>query len=413
MCKACAAVAEPPRQGRPRLKLWAIEGRYHCGIIGTCLTLGELKVLAGKVGLRTATASPSDYEIHSAMVHLASRDRNVGKALDKLLDRKHAPSIRGFAKAREPAGVAALWREALDQGDVAGPYWAVLSHPATTEAVRNTVFGDVHMLSHQVGAATRSDLRRIHVLEQEKAVLEGKVARQQERLRSEIGCRDAEIGDLRRALDDERNEVHRLAHAAHAASELAALRAMVEELRSHLAIEEGRRRLAEELARQLQSDLCASERDLDLLAAENRTLEAENRLFETRVLTLLTQEADEDGCRDCGRLDLCGRCILVVGGRDRQVHHFRRLVESCNGTFAHHDGGLEESLHRLPALCGGADAVVCPVDCVSHQAHDAVKRLCRRWDKPFVPMRRSGLGALALALESIATARATAILPAS
>jgi hypothetical protein len=48
--------------------------------------------------------------------------------------------------------------------------------------------------------------------------------------------------------------------------------------------------------------------------------------------------------------------------------------------------------------------VLFPVDCVSHSAHDEVKRLCRRWEKPFVPLRHSGLGAFIRALSSIAGA---------
>ena len=53
----------------------------------------------------------------------------------------------------------------------------------------------------------------------------------------------------------------------------------------------------------------------------------------------------------------------------------------------HHDGGEEHSLHVLEGLVGRADAVFCPIDCVSHQACLAAKQLCRRLEKPFVPLR--------------------------
>ena len=43
-----------------------------------------------------------------------------------------------------------------------------------------------------------------------------------------------------------------------------------------------------------------------------------------------------------------------------------------------------------------------PVDCVSHLALAEIKRLCRRWNKPYLPIRRSGLSALARALENLA-----------
>ena len=56
-------------------------------------------------------------------------------------------------------------------------------------------------------------------------------------------------------------------------------------------------------------------------------------------------------------------------------------------------------MERLKSLFGRADAVVFPVDCVSHAALAKIKCLCRRWDKPYFPMRRSGLSALAGALD--------------
>ena len=41
----------------------------------------------------------------------------------------------------------------------------------------------------------------------------------------------------------------------------------------------------------------------------------------------------------------------------------------------------------LERLIGRAEAVFCPIDCVSHQACLMAKQLCRRLEKPFVPLR--------------------------
>jgi hypothetical protein len=40
-----------------------------------------------------------------------------------------------------------------------------------------------------------------------------------------------------------------------------------------------------------------------------------------------------------------------------------------------------------------------PVDCVSHDAVGAIKRLCRRTSKPFIPLRSSSVTSFAAALE--------------
>jgi hypothetical protein len=43
------------------------------------------------------------------------------------------------------------------------------------------------------------------------------------------------------------------------------------------------------------------------------------------------------------RIDLEGKRVLYVGGRVKLTPHLRSLVESHNGRFEHHDGGLEDS----------------------------------------------------------------------
>ena len=48
-----------------------------------------------------------------------------------------------------------------------------------------------------------------------------------------------------------------------------------------------------------------------------------------------------------------------------------------------------------------ADAVLCPIDCVSHDACNCVKKMCKRFQKPFVLMRSAGLSSLAKGLSEI------------
>jgi hypothetical protein len=55
----------------------------------------------------------------------------------------------------------------------------------------------------------------------------------------------------------------------------------------------------------------------------------------------------------------------------------------------------------LPALLTRADAVLFPLDCVGHAACDQVKRLCKRMEKTYVPVPRSGLGSFMRALARV------------
>ncbi|MGE5515218.1 MAG: DUF2325 domain-containing protein [Bacteroidota bacterium] len=100
-------------------------------------------------------------------------------------------------------------------------------------------------------------------------------------------------------------------------------------------------------------------------------------------------------------VDLKGRRILYVGGRNR-TPHVRRLIEERNGRFEYHDGGMEESIDRLGTLLRKADAVLFPVNFVSHSALNKVKSLCRSLDKPYFPLRHSGLDSIVSALSTIA-----------
>ena len=102
-------------------------------------------------------------------------------------------------------------------------------------------------------------------------------------------------------------------------------------------------------------------------------------------------------------MNLSGRQILFVGGRGRHTAHFRRLVEQANGSFAYHDGGMEDNLSRLSGLFRRADVVLFPVDCISHAAQSKVKQLCRESGVPFYPIQRTGMGAFTRALETLST----------
>ena len=68
------------------------------------------------------------------------------------------------------------------------------------------------------------------------------------------------------------------------------------------------------------------------------------------------------------------------------MRHFRALVESANGRFAHHDGDIEDGAQRLDRVLSQADVVLCPIDCVSHSAYLRAKKFCKRAAKTFVPL---------------------------
>jgi hypothetical protein len=176
--------AEPfaARGPKRRTTIWEMHQSVHCSIIGTCLSGAELRRLMLKLGIEGA-ATADDHTLRKQGVALASRSQGGGKFIQKALDRRHEMAIKQCARLKDEAALSAYWEDALRRGDIPGAYWAVLSHPAAGDALMRRAFGDVHMLSHMVGAANRVDIRRLRQLEDENAAFAAKLESQQRQLR--------------------------------------------------------------------------------------------------------------------------------------------------------------------------------------------------------------------------------------
>jgi len=124
---------------------------------------------------------------------------------------------------------------------------------------------------------------------------------------------------------------------------------------------------------------------------------------ETQASATLTATAEEPACPD-----LRGNCVLCVGGRKQVRDHYRRVVEAANGRFLHHDGGIEQGSSHLAQMLERADQVVCPVDCVGHQAVRCVKNHCRRKGTPCRFLDSASVTALSRALPQLPVARPAA-----
>jgi Uncharacterized protein conserved in bacteria (DUF2325) len=371
-----------------RSKIWDLSPNYHCAVVGTCLGGAEARRLLAKLGLIDGDTL-TEHEVHAKAVILARHADQGGRALNKTLDRLHHAAIGRFAAARDEASLVVMWNDALARADIAGGFWAVLTHPVATAAVASKAFGEVHMLSHLMGAANRADIRRLRQLETEKTVLEDKFARQQARLRDIVLDRDAKT----RALEETRAQS--LATAPRPVDADSALYDLARDLRRRLEAERASRRHAEQSRSKLETEL-AAEREMRQLAEREAALLVEE--LQSAEAHLAAADSDEES--PGGAPDLQGQAILYVGGRPNQVPHLRRLSERCAALFLYHEGG-EDHGDKLPSLIARSDAVLFPVDCVSHDAAIGLKRLCRQLAKPYIPLRSASLSAFLAALSRI------------
>ena len=370
-----------PSIKRQRAKLWELNESIHCSIIGTCLTTGELRRVMAKL-VREGVAGVSDHDLHSQAVGLCNQHTQAAKLVHKALDQRHEFVIKRFAKIAGEAAVLDAWAQHRKSGDIPGAYWAMLTHPDVGADGVRQAFGDVHMLSHLIGAANRADIRRLTILEDENATLRAKVERQQARLQQEIATRDETIRRLGALA------TRQIVSDAPTATEdaLTGLRHLVSDLQTRLDRETTRRERLEQ-----RSAEAAEATQTSLTQA--RAAEARARAAERELVALDAQE-----CRDDDNPKLIPQRVLYVGGRPSATERMRDLLGAVGGSLLTHDGGRHDHPSLLPGLIGQADIVVFPVDCISHDAALTIKRLCRQQSRPWAPLRTSGLGSFLAAL---------------
>jgi hypothetical protein len=392
-----ASAAEPRRR-----RIWELSGSFHCSIIGTCLTTSELRQVLNRMPL-PGVHKESDHALHGRAVLLAGKKDHTSKLLQKALDRRHRSVISQFGKARNVEELRHQWATAVHRAEIPGAYWAVMTHPEATEDLVRHVFGEVHMLSHLVGAANRADIRRLRELEIENAALQEKVARQQTQLRDAVVTREATIANLSQLLGKAIARQERKARTAPDNDmERDTTAHLVADLRDRLEAEAAAGQRAERRLHRLIAQLGNEKRQRH--AVEQRELELQR---EIEVLDLsLSKQLPAPESEEARDAHLKGATLLYVGGRAHQVAHLRMLAEQRGATLLHHDGGIDDRSGLLAAQVARADLVFFPVDCVSHNAVAVVKRVSRQIGKHYVALRTSGLTSFAAALHrDVARAR--------
>ena len=240
------------------------------------------------------------------------------------------------------------------------------------------------MMSHICGASHRGDARAIAEARRDKADL----AR---RLTGVIAERNDDISR-------QRTEIERLTKLVR---ELEPLAVECGRLRGLMEADERGARLAamESEVAALREENAAFRQKCARIELQREHLKARLEALRKPVDYSVPQSLVSQSPRDVDAVfenseaphDLCGSCLLYVGGRRRTVCRLQQLVEQQNGCLLHHDGGVENSRAILSDLIKRADAVFFPVDCVSHGAAGAVKTLCESHGIPYRPLRTASV----------------------
>ena len=376
-----------------RPKLWDLDDKHHCPIIGTCLSMDELLRFARR--FHFAAPLNDEFALHVEAVGL-SRSRNpASEAIQRHLDRKYSSWLDRFAKLKSDAELRHSWRDSMVRGDVAGPLWALCTHRAASVATQQQAYADIHMLSHQVGAGQAADARRLMHLEKENLELKSGLKRELAALRRQLAA--AEAG---------------LAEQESLRTETATLQKRLQRFESgQVIVEMGQRLMALQTTHdtlvsasgrvwEVERNLKDLREDTARIAAERDSALAERDALEQLLRAMEPAGCDKPGGDDCAGCEhaLTERCILYVGGRASLLAQYRQLAGRLGISLIHHDGGQEEALSRLPELIRGADAVLCPTDNISHNAYYHVKAHCKRVGKPCLFYKGGGVSGFALAV---------------
>ena len=381
-----------------RARLTDLDANIHCSIIGTCLSTTELRKLIGRYVPQLSSKDATDVEIHHTAVNLSTGGGIVAKELNKALDARHALAIKKFRGALDEKALKLLWQEALAQGDVPGAYWALMTHPESTFILRSQAFGEVHMLSHLVGAANRADIRRVAALEEDSVRLkEANTA-----LQSRLNAVNAQLAAVQADRAIQARQLQRQQDFASAPEQLvqdmAQLRAALADREEKLSLHTARRQESEQ-------KLVAQQASHDALQADFHATRDE---LETARLELAALEIafEENTCAGgipgkTALPPLAGKCVLYVGGRPGCAERLCKMVATAGGELLVHDGGIEDRHGLLATMLPRAQMVVFPIDCISHNAMHVAKQACARRGIACHPIRSASVASFVALMQKL------------
>lgn len=380
-------------RGSRRRKLWEIPHKFHCPVVGSCFEVRELRGLMHKV--MHLPRDIGDFVLHTTAVAACDQRGPLAELLHKTLERRYALIVRRFAAEKTTAGIRRLWQEATARGtELPGALWAAWTHPACDSQLEQDIYGNIHMIQHQVGTSARADLKTLQTLRAENAELRRQVdllRHEAEAARCEKAQETRQLGE--RLIELRAEQAGRDACIARLSSELARLRDSLPELRQRQALAR-RAEDAEARATALAAQCREHAEGLDRLRRRVADLEAAASRPDEASAGTGGKDAEPPESLD-------GKCVLCVGGRAGAVDAYREAVERQGGRFLHHDGGLEESLHRIDGAVAAADLVICQAGCISHNAYWRVKEQCKRTGKPCLFVKRSSVSSFGRALASL------------
>ena len=379
-----------------RLQLWEICPEFICPVVGLCTTLQEQKAILRRAGYKSAGRQPN--ELHAFLVKQARTMNPVSQRLDKCLNQKFRKELVQFGTLDQPQFMEA-WRKSLTQGEILGLLWTAVTRGDLNQSDIDQIYNDIHMLSFQNIKDGLKEKRTLVCLELKNLELETQLkgaVSQRRILAKEKKALEKDLIKLERQHQVLEKRCHRLAELADRQMSQRESVGHVEcqSKRSEL---EGLRRQVKEYSHQAQIWQGRYQLVMEKL---NRQQEINGRL--RQEISRLSQPCCDLCPKLCPNSNLGARRILLVGGITKLEPFYREQVETLGGQFEYHDGYMQQGKKNLEDRIKYSDVVLCPLSCNSHTARRCVRKLCRKYNKPFYTLPGSSLESVSQALVKIA-----------
>ena len=369
-----------------RKKIWEIPVQYHCSITGCCLLIEQVRIILKKNNY-TGWSTDSDYKIHGKVISAAASENKISISINQALDRAAAKEIKEVQSVREGFKLIEKWLDVKKGPKCSRFYWAIMSHELMDDVLMKVLFGDFHILSHTA-------INRLRNSEKENNDL----VKNNLRLKEKIDTYKKELEKIK------------ISYQSSCSSSIEVYEKHIRACETEINKYEYRTGQLEKELQEKYFIIKKYENEIKQMNRKIENLELSEMLLQDKVKQFSECDEpesnsdqidvcscfDEDKCKYKNEINsisstvnLENKTVLLVGGRKKIKEYCREIVKAGNGTFIHHDGGLEDSKKKLSSTALKADIVICALDCISHSASKSMKRICRKENKNILYLKNT------------------------
>lgn len=393
-----------------RRKLWTMSCEVLFQNFAASLTPDFIVKLCRRYQYPVPDANHGDLALYHLAHEHCHRDSPFSRQVQRYLNRKYEAHIAQMAQL-SPPDVRARVAEVLAQEQtpsaslLPGIMWAVCSDPRQeVRPIEQFFIEELHLRSHCLLLAQfrgeRHPATDAAAANAERAALE----RTLKRLETERGGLWQEVQNLQRA--NTRME-----------QDKARLQADLDDTKQRCVVLEQQCR--SQATRASQGVTLREARKLQYEVTRLSDALRDKEMEATRLAALVASHEPTPSPDDCAGdedvsannpsppewpiFDLRGKRVALIGGLTKASGHYEQTISDLGGECMRYDDSPRQGHKKLARIIRQADVVFCPVDCVSHGAASAAKKLCRSLDKPCHFLRSSGVSYVREKLREVVT----------